>query len=157
MLRAIFDGVPAGEAMGNADVAREAERLRVEDLVRFGVVEDGFGMDSGFVGEGGDAGDVVVEGDVHAHHLRDGLVNFTQQREIVLFDQGRIYGIETHAETRRNIKFRELADELLPPRAFRKFNLALLDLGALVCVRNPKCNICPVKRICSYYDSVQKI
>ena len=64
---------------------------------------------------------------------------------------GRIYGVETHAESRRNKRFRELADELLPKRAFRKFNLAILDLGALVCVRNPKCKVCPIKTHCSYY------
>ena len=60
----ILDGVPAGEAVGDVDVAAEAEVLRVEDLVRRGVVEHRLGVDPGLVGEGGVAGDVVVEGHV---------------------------------------------------------------------------------------------
>jgi len=66
---------------------------------------------------------------------------------------GRLHGIETHAESRRNKKFRELADNLLPKKNFRKFNLALLDLGALVCIRHPKCNDCPIKTNCTFYNN----
>lgn len=65
---------------------------------------------------------------------------------------GRLHGIGTHAESRRDKRFRELADELLPKRVFRKFNLALLDHGALICVRNPKCDICPIRSHCCYFE-----
>jgi A/G-specific adenine glycosylase len=64
---------------------------------------------------------------------------------------GRIYGIPTTPESRRDKKFRELADSLIPRKKFREFNLALLDHGALICVRNPKCDICPIKNHCNYY------
>ena len=63
---------------------------------------------------------------------------------------GRLHGIETDAESRRDKEFRKLADELLPARKFREFNLALLDLGALVCIRNPRCGDCPITCHCSY-------
>lgn len=46
---------------------------------------------------------------------------------------------------------RILADMLLPPRAHREFNLAMLDLGAGVCryVR-PRCAVCPIRTLCDY-------
>ncbi len=41
------------------------------------------------------------------------------------------------------------AADLLPNSGARTFNSALLDLGALICVvRNPKCDLCPVKSFC---------
>ena len=41
------------------------------------------------------------------------------------------------------------AAQLVPRRNAARFNSALVDLGALVCLRNkPKCNICPVKKFC---------
>ena len=43
----------------------------------------------------------------------------------------------------------DLAAALVPKRAARIYNSALVDLGALVCLpRLPKCWICPVKRFC---------
>lgn len=40
------------------------------------------------------------------------------------------------------------AQALLPARAARVHNSALMDLGALVCTVRPKCPKCPVKRYC---------
>src|SRR6266566_1530427 len=43
----------------------------------------------------------------------------------------------------------EYAASLVPKSNAGIYNSALIDLGALVCVpREPKCGICPVKRIC---------
>jgi A/G-specific adenine glycosylase len=45
----------------------------------------------------------------------------------------------------------DLATELLPVGQARRFNLALLDLGALVCTpRSPDCKDCPVLEYCDY-------
>ncbi len=42
---------------------------------------------------------------------------------------------------------------LVPKRSSAKYNSALLDLGALICLpRNPKCGICPVKNFCGAKD-----
>ena len=42
-----------------------------------------------------------------------------------------------------------LAAELVPARHADRFNSALMDLGALVCVSGkPRCHACPVKRFC---------
>ena len=41
------------------------------------------------------------------------------------------------------------AATLIPKKAARDYNSALIDLGALICLpRQPKCGICPVKRFC---------
>lgn len=41
------------------------------------------------------------------------------------------------------------AAQLVPRRNPARFNSALVDLGALVCLPNkPKCNVCPVKKFC---------
>jgi len=45
------------------------------------------------------------------------------------------------------------AAALLPKRGARDHNSALMDLGALICVaRNPKCNLCPVRKFCCATD-----
>jgi A/G-specific adenine glycosylase len=42
------------------------------------------------------------------------------------------------------------AAQLVPRRNAARFNSALVDLGALVCLPDkPKCNVCPVKKFCS--------
>ena len=43
------------------DVSGDSEIGRIDDLIGAWVGQDGFGMDSGLVGEGAETGDVVVE------------------------------------------------------------------------------------------------
>jgi A/G-specific adenine glycosylase len=46
-------------------------------------------------------------------------------------------------------KLWENAAQLVPKRNAARFNSALIDLGALVCLPDkPKCNVCPVKKFC---------
>ena len=45
-----------------------------------------------------------------------------------------------------------VSEALVPQRHVFDFNQALMDLGATVCVaRKPKCEVCPVKGLCSSY------
>ena len=44
------------------------------------------------------------------------------------------------------------AEALLPKRGAGRFNSAIMDLGALICTREPKCTACPVKRFCRTRD-----
>ena len=44
------------------------------------------------------------------------------------------------------------AAALVPDRQAAIFNSALMDFGALVCGRRPKCGICPVKKFCRTKD-----
>jgi A/G-specific adenine glycosylase len=46
----------------------------------------------------------------------------------------------------------QAAQELLPARNARDHNLALMDLGALVCrPRDPLCDSCPIRRRCAWH------
>lgn len=39
----------------------------------------------------------------------------------------------------------------------RSFNLAILDLGALICTpTNPDCEACPINSACDYYQPNEK-
>ena len=45
-------------------------------------------------------------------------------------------------------KIAALAARLLPPGRARDFNQALMELGALVCAKAPRCGDCPLREIC---------
>ncbi len=46
-----------------------------------------------------------------------------------------------------------LVDGLVPHESHRDYNLALLDLGALICrYVNPLCEECPLNSVCDYYN-----
>lgn len=81
---AALDGVPPRQARGEVHVAGEAEVGGVDDLVGGWVVEDRLGVDAGLVGEGAEAGDGVVEGDVDLDGLRDEVLDVFEFREFVL-------------------------------------------------------------------------
>lgn len=62
---------------------------------------------------------------------------------------GRIYGISTHAESRRRKPIRGLLKAFLDHHHPRQFNYALLDLAALICTpSDPECSICPLNLLC---------
>ncbi|MBU7018880.1 MAG: A/G-specific adenine glycosylase [Theionarchaea archaeon] len=64
---------------------------------------------------------------------------------------GRLFGIEVTDSSRRSRKFREILGSLLDKEYPREFNLALIDLGALICkTSDPQCGCCPVKSMCEY-------
>ncbi|MBL0176754.1 MAG: A/G-specific adenine glycosylase [Ignavibacteria bacterium] len=49
-----------------------------------------------------------------------------------------------------------LAERMLPPRAYRDWNQALMDLGALFCTaRAPRCAACPLHRCCASAFSIE--
>ncbi len=65
----------------------------------------------------------------------------------------RLYGIEGKlpANPARKRPLVELADGLVPAGRSRPYNLAVLDLCALVCSpRKPQCGACPVRIHCSF-------
>lgn len=66
----------------------------------------------------------------------------------------RVFSI--HAPERRHPTkaLRHFARSLVPPKKSREYNLAILDLGRLICrPTNPKCNDCPVRQTCDYAAS----
>jgi A/G-specific adenine glycosylase len=63
---------------------------------------------------------------------------------------GRALGMETsRSRARDDDATWEFVHELTPRRGAREFNLALVDLGAVVCrPRGPLCNECPLRSRC---------
>ncbi len=58
--------------------------------------------------------------------------------------------VKAHA-TRRHLW--AVSERLVPRKRVFDFNQALMDLGAMVCVaRNPKCLVCPMRKICRTYN-----
>ena len=80
-------------------------------------------------------------------------------REVPLLDTNmvrileRVFGIKSEkARARTDKKLWNFVKKITPPGKSRNVNLALLDLGALVCTaKNPKCPTCPVRKFCSSY------
>lgn len=61
----------------------------------------------------------------------------------------RLTGAEYDGETRRKRWIIDLADQLTPPRAFRDYGYAMLDLGMLICrPQTPRCHECPLADLC---------
>ncbi len=90
-------------------------------------------------------------------YIADAVLSFAYRRDVAVVDSnvcriiGRVFDIKAKGEARRDPKFRKIAQEMLPAGKARKFNLALLDFAALVCIpKNPKCHICPINDLCAY-------
>lgn len=66
---------------------------------------------------------------------------------------GRVYDIDTHRESRRDKKVRNLVEITLNLENPRDHNYALLDLAAKICLpREPLCKECPLSSFCAYYQ-----
>ena len=70
---------------------------------------------------------------------------------------GRIfYGKEEYPPSKNNTW--KLAKDLIPNIGFRKFNLGIIDLGALVCKpKSPKCELCPFEEVCIYLIQTKNV
>jgi len=65
---------------------------------------------------------------------------------------GRIFNLDITESSRRNKEYCELMKNLIDKKKPRRFNFALLDLGAILCLKRgePRCLECPLKTFCSY-------
>ncbi len=66
----------------------------------------------------------------------------------------RFFNIKNDKDLRHNKRLLKKAEELVPRKNFKEYNWGLLDLGALVCKTKPKCESCPLKGKCSFYNSL---
>lgn len=79
---------------------------------------------------------------------------FDEDRPVVDTNVERIYsrvfgdfGVRSFDEE----EYWKLADEMLPEKRVQEYNLALLDLGALICKKSsPKCGVCFAESYCSH-------
>ena len=68
---------------------------------------------------------------------------------------GRVFGYDMPRQPHKSKRVYALLDALIPSDSdiARAFNLAILDLGALVCTSsNPGCESCPINGCCTYYS-----
>jgi A/G-specific adenine glycosylase len=66
----------------------------------------------------------------------------------------RVFGVHAPARRHPTRALENFARSLVPAARARSYNLALLDLGRLVCrPNNPKCCECPLRRLCNYARS----
>lgn len=65
----------------------------------------------------------------------------------------RIHEVQTPLpEAKKEIK--HLAEQLTPQKRCRDYASAIMDLGATICTpKNPKCEICPIQKLCSAYKN----
>ncbi|MBU0729685.1 MAG: A/G-specific adenine glycosylase [Proteobacteria bacterium] len=65
----------------------------------------------------------------------------------------RIFNIDTPIKDKENLSFIwDKATKLIPRGKARYFNQALMELGALVCNKNPLCVTCPASKNCRSYE-----
>ncbi len=62
----------------------------------------------------------------------------------------RVPGWYAQSETMKQLWY--LAESVTPAENTHEFNQAMMDIGAMLCVRsNPKCDACPLKAMCASY------
>ena len=71
LLRTVLDRVPARQPVGDTDVPGHAKVVRVQNFISLRVVQHSLGMDTRFMGESCNAGDVVVKRHVDTNSPRD--------------------------------------------------------------------------------------
>lgn len=71
-----------------------------------------------------------------------------------ILERERFFGIQGGRVKSRDPLLWETAQEVAPKRKVGRWNLTLIDFGALVCTaQNPRCQGCPLRRQCSYYGT----
>lgn len=66
----------------------------------------------------------------------------------------RVFGMNKDGRLSRDRDILRLANKCLPKKEYRKYNLALVDLGNQICKpKSPECGICPFKNNCRYNKS----
>ena len=94
-------------------------------------------------------------------YIADAVLCFAYGEDVAVVDAnvcrilGRVFGITPKREARRDRRLKSQAQRLVPSGRASEYNWAMIDLAALVCTpRNPKHDICPMKRICSFYQKL---
>lgn len=96
-------------------------------------------------------------------YVADAILSFAFQKDVAVVDSNvcrvlsRVFGMSSKGEARRDKRFRRKAEEILPKGKAREYNLAILDHAALICrPKRPRCPICPIRTMCSYYSKLIK-
>ncbi|WP_435363535.1 hypothetical protein [Haloarchaeobius sp. DYHT-AS-18] len=71
----------------------------------------------------------------------------------------RVLGYEMPPQPHKSEEVYKLMQTLIPddPALARSFNLAILDLGALICTSSsPECSVCPINHCCNYFHRIYR-
>lgn len=86
---------------------------------------------------------------------------FNQPVEMVDANIGRVLGRVFYAKEEYPPSKKgtwKLAEEMMPEKDFKEFNLGIIDLGALVCnPKSPKCAVCTLNKLCDFYQKQKSI
>jgi len=95
-------------------------------------------------------------------YMADAVLCFAYGKDVAVVDANvcriieRVFGITPKGEARRDRRFRNLAQEMVPSGKASEFNWAMIDFAALVCTsRNPKHGVCPMNGFCSYFQELK--
>ena len=95
-------------------------------------------------------------------YVADAVLSFARGKDVAVVDAnvcrilGRVFGLTSRGEARRNRRFRRVAQELVPSGRANEFNWAMIDFAALTCTpRHPKCDSCPMNKFCFYYRQLR--
>jgi len=90
-------------------------------------------------------------------YVADAVLCFAFDLDVSIVDSnvcrviGRVFDLDSRGEARRDPRFKEIMDELLPAGKASKFNWAVIDLASIVCLpRKPLCPACPLNSKCRY-------
>ena len=83
LLCAALDSIPACQSAREMDISTHTEVRWVDNFVGRWIVENGFSMDPGFMSEGAEASDGVVERDVDFYGLANEVLDIFQFMELV--------------------------------------------------------------------------
>ncbi len=85
------------------------------------------------------------------------------KKDVPIFDSNvarivaRIFSINVTVESHKKRDFWVLMETMLPSGKSREFNLALIDLGSLICTpKNPLHEKCPLNMICNFYKKSRR-
>jgi len=91
-------------------------------------------------------------------YISNAVMLFMKNERVPLVDTNsmrvveRVFDGSNSKNHRINNIIENFISNLLPQKRYLDFNLALLDFASKVCLsRNPRCDICPVQLVCSYY------
>jgi A/G-specific adenine glycosylase len=69
----------------------------------------------------------------------------------------RLFGLDITLDAgRRSTSLLGLVVDLMPENRVQDFNLALLDISAMICRPKPLCHICPLMRYCAFYSKMNR-
>ncbi len=64
---------------------------------------------------------------------------------------GRVFSLKFHSESHKDKEVWNIVQSLIPSKAAKMFNWAMIDIGRTICTqKNPRCKICPLRKICDF-------